>query len=109
VQIPRIVRCNRAEKLNRGECPGIGQALPQIGEPEVLPDVSAMNDEPGKVGLHINNDPGGKAHEKAQREPREMRSPKLSLVIPEPKPQHGHETEPEGVAKPEPDPGGEAK
>src|SRR2546426_4524273 len=55
--------------------------------------VGAIDHEPGKVILRIDNDPRRKADSKAQREPQHARSPKLSLVIPEPKPQHGHENE----------------
>src|SRR5207237_9203790 len=58
VQIPRIVGRNRAQEFNRGESPRMGQALPQIGESEMLPHILALDDEPGKVSLHIDDDPG---------------------------------------------------
>ena len=47
----------------------MGQALPQMCESEVLPHGLVMDHEPGKVRLHIEEEPGGKAREKAQPEP----------------------------------------
>ena len=87
----------------------MGQAVPHVVESKVLPHVLAMDHEAGKVSLHIEDDPGGKAHEKAQREPQHMRSPERPLVVPEPKPQQGQEGEPVDVCKPESKPSSESQ
>src|SRR5207245_7993567 len=108
VPIPKIFECNRAEELNRGEIPRMGQALPQIGESEVLPHGLVSDHEPGKVSLHIKEDPGGKAHNKAQRA-QYARSPKPPLVVPDPKSQQGQEGESVDIVEPEPDPRYEAR
>ena len=86
VHVPRIVGRESGEEFNRGECPGIGQALPQMFESEVLPYVGALDQKPGKVILEIHADPRRKAHDKAQREPQDAPSPEYSPVVPEPKP-----------------------
>src|SRR5207245_11396727 len=94
------------------EWPGMGQVVPQVRESEVLPHfgaVGAIDHEPGKVILRIDNDPRRKADSKAQREPQHAWSPKLSLVIPEPKPQHGHKGEPVDIGEPEAEPRGESQ
>src|SRR2546422_4584375 len=87
----------------------MGQAIPQRLESEVLPDVFAMDHEPGKVSLEIHEDPWGKAQEKAQSKPQHARSPKYLLVVPEPKPQHGQEGEPVDIVEPEPESRGESQ
>src|SRR5437899_10865816 len=87
----------------------MGQALPQMRESEVLPHSGALDHEPGKVSLRIEDDPGGKAPEKAQRDPQHAGLPKLPLVEPEPKPQRGQESEPVEVVEPEPNSGGESQ
>ena len=53
---------------------------------------------------HIDDDPGGKAHDKAQSAPQHARSPKLPLVMPDPEPQHDQEGEPVDIGEPEPEP-----
>ena len=87
----------------------MGQAVPQMGESEVLPHVHVMDHEPGKVSRYIDDDPGGKAHEKAQREAQKAPSPKHLSVVPEPKPQQGQEGQPVDVGEPEPEPRREAQ
>ena len=87
----------------------MGQAIPQVGESEVLPHVLVIDHEPGKVYLEIHDDPWGKAHEKTQREPQHARAPKHPWVAPEPKHEHGQEGEPVDVGEAEPDPRGEAQ
>src|SRR3989441_7251602 len=47
----------------------MGQANPQMVESEVLPHVSTADHEAGKVSLRIDDNPGRKARDKAQREP----------------------------------------
>src|SRR5207245_2382105 len=47
----------------------MGQAIPKMFESEVLPHVFAMDHEPGKVSLYIDDDAGGKAHEEHERFP----------------------------------------
>src|SRR5207302_6459065 len=93
--------------FNGGESQGMGQAIPQMCESEVLPHVAAMDHKPVKVSLEIHEDPGGKAQEKAQSEPQHARSPKPPLVVPDPKPQRGQESEPVDVREPEPEARGE--
>src|SRR5437899_3842777 len=87
----------------------MGQAIPKMFESEVLPHVFAMDHEPGKVSLYIDDDPGGKAHEEAQSETCEARSPEHARVLPEPNPEQGQESEPVDVVEPEPDPCGESQ
>src|SRR5207245_6213000 len=87
----------------------MGQALPQMRESEVLPHSGALDHEPGKVSLRIEDDPGSKAPEKAQRDPQHAWLPKPPLVVPEPKPQRGQESEPVDVVEPEPNSGGESQ
>ena len=87
----------------------MGQAVPQMCESEVLPHILVIDHEPGKVSLHIDDDPGGKAHKKAQREPQHAQLPAHPFVVPEPKPQQGQDSEPIDIGEPEPEPSGESK
>ena len=68
-----------------------------------------MDHKSGKVILRIEDDPGGKAHEKSQHEPQHARLPKPPLVVPEPTPQHGQEGEPVDVGEPKSEPRGESQ
>src|SRR5439155_26632752 len=82
----------------------MGQAVPQMGESEVLPDVHVMDHEPGKVSRYIDDDPGGKAHEKAQRDAQKAPSPNHLSAVLEPTPQKGSEGPPVDVGEPESEP-----
>ena len=67
----------------------MGQPLPQMVESEVLPHILTIDHESGKVSLHVYEDPGGRAHDKAQSQPQDAHSPEPPCVVPEPKPQEG--------------------